>query len=291
MAQETIKVSQMETLETVTGDAYVMVVVNGVNYKVNARDLYREELPLTTKDALGLDLVDNTPDLAKPISTATQLALSDITNTKADTRHSHIVADVQDLQTELELKSNVDHVHAIADVANLQNDLNNKLEQAALDAGLATKADATHAHVVADVTGLQTALDAKANTTHSHAFSDITDPTAVATYIENNFKPLVVLDNIADITDTSVIVTFTIHSKGFYYLAGLRTHFEYKLETDTDWTIATTVAFDNIAMGSLYTITGLTPATNYQLRMRTVDVLNTSFTATSNVEPITTLAA
>jgi hypothetical protein len=196
MTQETIKVTQMETLESVTGDEYVMVVVNGANYKVNARNLYREELPLTTKDALGLDMVDNTSDLAKPISTATQTAL----DVKANNRHNHIVSDVQDLQTELDLKANVDHVHAISQVANLQNSLDNKLEQAALDtglatkanvtdlqAGLATKANAMHGHVIGDLAGLQASLDlkleqaaldaglaTKAEVVHSHEVANVT---------------------------------------------------------------------------------------------------------------------
>ncbi|HHA2886099.1 TPA: tail fiber domain-containing protein [Stenotrophomonas maltophilia] len=77
-----------------------------------------------TKAQVGLDKVDNTADLDKPISTATQTALDG----KAAASHSHTIANVTGLQ-------------------------------AALDG----KAAASHSHAIANVTGLQAALDAKAN--------------------------------------------------------------------------------------------------------------------------------
>ena len=54
-------------------------------------------LPAATKASVGLDNVDNTSDANKPVSTATQTAL----NGKANTSHSHAVADVSGLQAEL----------------------------------------------------------------------------------------------------------------------------------------------------------------------------------------------
>ncbi|HHA2827128.1 MULTISPECIES: tail fiber domain-containing protein [Stenotrophomonas maltophilia group] len=77
-----------------------------------------------TKAQVGLDKVDNTADLDKPISTATQTALDG----KAAASHSHTIANVTGLQ-------------------------------AALDG----KAAAPHSHAIPNVTGLQAALDAKAN--------------------------------------------------------------------------------------------------------------------------------
>lgn len=53
------------------------------------------------KADVGLGDVDNTSDAAKPISTATQTAL----NGKANTSHSHAVADVTGLQTALDGKA------------------------------------------------------------------------------------------------------------------------------------------------------------------------------------------
>ncbi len=51
-----------------------------------------------TKSMVGLANVDNTSDLSKPVSTATQAAL----NGKANTTHGHAIADVTNLQTELD---------------------------------------------------------------------------------------------------------------------------------------------------------------------------------------------
>ena len=55
-------------------------------------------LPAATKASVGLANVDNTSDANKPVSTATQTAL----NGKANTSHTHAVADVTGLQTALD---------------------------------------------------------------------------------------------------------------------------------------------------------------------------------------------
>jgi hypothetical protein len=53
------------------------------------------------KADVGLGNVDNTSDAAKPVSTATQTAL----NGKANTAHTHAIADVTSLQTSLDAKA------------------------------------------------------------------------------------------------------------------------------------------------------------------------------------------
>ena len=60
-----------------------------------------------TKAQVGLGNVDNTSDLDKPISTATQTALDN----KSNVGHTHPISDVVNLQTELDNKSNVGHIH------------------------------------------------------------------------------------------------------------------------------------------------------------------------------------
>ncbi len=57
-------------------------------------------LPAATKASVGLENADNTSDAAKPISAATQTAL----NGKANTSHTHAVADVTGLQAALDAK-------------------------------------------------------------------------------------------------------------------------------------------------------------------------------------------
>jgi hypothetical protein len=55
---------------------------------------------LLGKSDVGLSSVDDTSDLNKPISTATQTAL----NSKANTSHTHAIADVSNLQSSLDSK-------------------------------------------------------------------------------------------------------------------------------------------------------------------------------------------
>lgn len=74
----------------------------------------------TTKSDIGLGNVDNTSDLDKPISTATQQAL----NNKLD--KETYTGTASDLKTEIDGKANTSHTHNINDVTNLQIALDNK---------------------------------------------------------------------------------------------------------------------------------------------------------------------
>jgi hypothetical protein len=148
--------------------ANVSVLVNDAGYltSVSAADV-------------GLGNVDNTSDLNKPVSNATQLAL----NAKADLNHTHDIADVNNLQLSLDDKANVGHTHDIADVNNLQLSLDDKANLIHthdiadinnLQLSLDDKANVGHFHDIADVNNLQASLDDKANTGHFHAISDVT---------------------------------------------------------------------------------------------------------------------
>ncbi len=105
---------------------------------------------------IGLGEVNNTSDINKPISILTQNALDN----KADKIHTHVVADVIDLQIALDNKANKIHTHVINDVTGLQYALDNK-------------ANKVHTHVINDVTGLQAALDNKASKVHVHLIADV----------------------------------------------------------------------------------------------------------------------
>ncbi len=74
------------------------------------------------KADVGLGNVDNTSDANKPVSSATQTAL----NAKANTNHSHAVADVTGLQTALDAKASSSHTHAVSNVTGLQVALDSK---------------------------------------------------------------------------------------------------------------------------------------------------------------------
>lgn len=197
------KISQFDRLFNLTGDEEFLIAYSGSNWKVAARDVIR----LVDKTLLGLDQVDNTPDISKPVSNAVQSALGqkaalahghelgDINglptalaqinsgiqglnlglSTKADASHLHSMDAVTGLAAEFAKKSNTGHGHAIADVAGLQTALND------ITLGLAGKALTAHIHAITDVTGLSTALAGKATSTHTHAVADITNFTTTVT--------------------------------------------------------------------------------------------------------------
>lgn len=103
-----------------------------------------------TANSIGLGSVDNTPDLAKPISNLTQTALDG----KAPLTHNHTIANITGLQTALDGKQATGNYV-------LGNDT--RLSDA--------RTPLAHTHAISEVTGLQTALDAKlsiatANTTY-----------------------------------------------------------------------------------------------------------------------------
>lgn len=121
-----------------------------------------------TKEQIGLDRVDNTSDLEKPISDAMQLALDE----KADLEHAHETGEVNGLQDLLDgLEANLDiHIgntsnpHSVTKkqigLGKVDNtsDLEKPISSAVQEA-LGTKADTGHLHEVGEVNGLQDLLD------------------------------------------------------------------------------------------------------------------------------------
>jgi hypothetical protein len=78
-----------------------------------------------TKAQVGLDKVDNTSDLEKPISTAMQAALDN----KSDLGHTHTKAEITDF-SHTHVKSEItdfSHTHGIDEVTGLEAQLNSKL--------------------------------------------------------------------------------------------------------------------------------------------------------------------
>ena len=69
-------------------------------------------------------------------------------NGKANSSHTHTIANVTGLQSALDGKANVSHTHQISNITNLQSSLDDK-------------ANVVHGHKISDVTGLQSALDGK----------------------------------------------------------------------------------------------------------------------------------
>lgn len=88
--EKPISIAVQEALNNIkidaTGYATKEELTNHINDKNNPHNV--------TKGQIGLGNVDNTSDMNKPISTATQMAL----DKKADVHHSHTMADITDLE-------------------------------------------------------------------------------------------------------------------------------------------------------------------------------------------------
>jgi hypothetical protein len=107
-------------------------------------------------DSTQKDFIKNKPDLS---TYATATALSTGLAGKANTAHTHAVADVTGLQTALDGKQ------VKGDYATSK----------ALTDGLAGKANTAHTHTIADVTGLQDALNGKLSVATFEGFVDYGD--------------------------------------------------------------------------------------------------------------------
>lgn len=88
--EKPISIAVQEALNNIkidaTGYATKEELTNHINDKNNPHNV--------TKEQIGLGDVDNTSDMNKPISTATQMAL----DKKADVHHSHTMTDITDLE-------------------------------------------------------------------------------------------------------------------------------------------------------------------------------------------------
>lgn len=149
----------------------------------------------TVASDVGLGNVDNTSDLDKPISTATESALglkADVTY--VDTAVASLVDSAPGtLDTLNELadalgddpnfaattasaiagKANAVHVHAISEVTNLQAELDGKVDDSQVLTNVPSGAVFTD--TLYDDTAILSSLSTKADTNHTHTKSDITD--------------------------------------------------------------------------------------------------------------------
>ena len=121
------------------------------NYTVSVQDI----LNTFTKADLGLDLVDNTPDLQKPISVAASEAL----NTKSDVGHIHSFGEIQGLEDYVTQRLD-SQTYSMSAIVGLSEALSNKT-------------DVGHHHLLSDIDGLVEALAAKADAAHIHSLNDI----------------------------------------------------------------------------------------------------------------------
>ena len=188
---------------SVTADGTISVDLSGYLKADEISDWAKaENKPAYTASEIGLGNVDNTADIDKPISTATQTALEG----KADTGHTHTVSDITDMPAYLTQETDPtvpawakaeskptytadevgaakkNHTHNMSDITDMPEwaKAESKPTYTASEVGLGN-VDNT-----ADIdkpisTATQTALDGKSDTGHTHTVSDITDMPAYLT--------------------------------------------------------------------------------------------------------------
>lgn len=145
---------------------------------------------------------------------------------KSNTSHTHVIGNITGLQTALDAKAIAGHIHNIWDVTDLQTTLDGK-------------ALLVHTHAIADTTGLQTALDGKSATTHlhtgvyapathSHAIADTTglqtalDSKASTTHNHNGtYAPFTHTHAIADVTGLQTAIDGKLNLSGGTMTGGL----------------------------------------------------------------------
>lgn len=145
-------IGELNDIPQFDSGALFPVFYSGVTYKYTLGQL----LSQANRNTVGLGSVDNTADLDKPISTATQTAL----NAKANVSHGHDINDVANLGLILTNKSDIGHAHSVEEISGLSQTLQ-------------AKANSSHTHVVSSVDGLQTALDEKAASIHGHDINSV----------------------------------------------------------------------------------------------------------------------
>lgn len=119
--------------------------------------------------------IKNKPTLGA-LASKDSIAYSEITGTPPKQDLSGL-ATKNELQTSLASKANTKHTHTVAEITNLNSTLSGYVTTATLTAELAKKADASHTHTTVQITGLATALAGRATKSHTHTSAQITDLT------------------------------------------------------------------------------------------------------------------
>ena len=180
----------MEKLNKYTNTAHIAKtneIVEEVNKlqnaggKINTVKVNNSPLPIAPEDkSVNIDLSGYSPLYHS--HRADQVV--DLEEKFAPKTHSHITADIQDLDTALAEKAPVGHKHSVQDITGLDSNLANHshtmTQVKGLDTALAGKAPIKHSHEIADINRLNDELSKKAAASHSHAATEVTGLANVA---------------------------------------------------------------------------------------------------------------
>lgn len=115
----------------------------------------------------------NKPTLGA-LASKDSIAYSEITDTPPEQDLSGL-ATKNELQTGLASKANTKHTHTVAEITNLNSTLSGYVTTATLTAELAKKANASHTHTSAQITDLTTKLNAKLDVATFNGYIDYGD--------------------------------------------------------------------------------------------------------------------
>lgn len=112
------KISEFPRIPALQDGYLVPAVRDGVSFVFDTASLKS----YLTKADMGLSAVDNTSDINKPISTATQTAISGLSAilfNKTDVGHLHSTSDISGLANMFSGYSRTNHTHTVADITDL----------------------------------------------------------------------------------------------------------------------------------------------------------------------------
>jgi hypothetical protein len=122
-------------------------------------------------DTTSKAFIKNKPTLGA-LASKDSIAYSEITGTPPEPDLSGL-ATKNELQTGLAGKANTKHTHTVAEITDLNSTLSGYVTTDTLTEELAKKANASHTHTTAQVTGLDTALAGKSPTRHTHTIANV----------------------------------------------------------------------------------------------------------------------
>ena len=199
------------------------------------------EKPTYTANEIGLGNVDNTSDIDKPISTATQTALDG----KADTGHTHTVSDITDMPAYLTQETDPtvpawakaknkptytadevgaakkNHTHNMSDITDMPEwtKTENKPVYTASEVGAATAADITAAVNAVEIGGRNLLYDSTGN-------------------IKNGWSGNTIITVDGGISGNSLAISRTGYSGNARYFGTSKRHFLTDFEVGTSYTLS-----------------------------------------------------
>ena len=147
-----------------------------------------------------------------------QNAVTEQLKGKANTSHTHTIANITNLQNTLDDKADASHTHTTSQITDLTTILEDYVTDSEFTSGLAGKANISHTHNISDITNLQNTLNGKAATSHTHTTSQITDLSTVLGGYATDSELTTGLAGKANITHTHTVNQISNLGSGWDYI-------------------------------------------------------------------------